>query len=394
MAALDIERESVKRDTLDLNRARRLARRRNDMEGVLRYTQMGKEAGLPVGRPVHDEEMQGVAEARLEQNSRRSGIAPSGSGLDAFDFRHSRDGGPGVGGFDFRQAGDRPSLQPRPRFGYQGTESPTAKPVPMPIEESKGHPGFYQESRGDIDSGFMQNSDRNVDPGFTQSAPTSRPSLAPGGTTRVGANRFRGNHLVGANGSTNSGSIGDGENSYSFEQTKISPLTTEGSAAYPSIHNVDQRAAFSRAWNAAPTQEAKDELVERAKRLGVPMNEDAARPSLERRGLRTGPSTPTPRVSLRDKYARALAVGEYMSPDNVARRASDDYAWEDEKGRMAFTQEGDAARSKIENTYEDRVKSEYVPETMDPTLNRPKEKRDRLRFPMTESARRYYTGTR
>jgi hypothetical protein len=68
--------------------------------------------------------------------------------------------------------------------------------------------------------------------------------------------------------------IESGVGGYSFEQTRQSPLATQGSSAYPSVQNVDRRAAFSRAWNMAKTQAEKDSLVERAQGLGVPMNEN------------------------------------------------------------------------------------------------------------------------
>lgn len=47
---------------------------------------------------------------------------------------------------------------------------------------------------------------------------------------------------------------------------------------------IDRRAAFSRAWQNAKTQQEKDMLVGRASELGVPMNDTAALPSLQRLG--------------------------------------------------------------------------------------------------------------
>ena len=69
-----------------------------------------------------------------------------------------------------------------------------------------------------------------------------------------------------------------------------SPDATPGASAAPAAapsampfgRGLDRR-SWSRSWNAAPTQAAKDEIVERAHGLGVEMNMDAARPSLERR---------------------------------------------------------------------------------------------------------------
>lgn len=68
--------------------------------------------------------------------------------------------------------------------------------------------------------------------------------------------------------------------------TPMQPNGMQDSAgnAYPSIRNVDRRAAFSRAWQNARTQAERDSLVERAHGLGVPMNDELALPSLQRRG--------------------------------------------------------------------------------------------------------------
>lgn len=296
MAATDIEKQSVRRDTLDINRARRLARRRGDMDSVIKYTAMGEAAGLPVGRPVHDEELTGMAEGRLAQRMRSTGISPERGGLDGYDSRHSRDSGIGVGGFDFRQRKDRG--------------------------------GMTLESRE----------------GDTTDVPLSR--------------------------------------------------------------GLDRRAAFSKAWNNAPDEATRDELVERAHKLGVPMNMDAARPSLERRrGSRllpepvnpgsgefmgpvdpdapAGPAAlagevedegepllPKPRIGMRDKYHRALETGKdfaaSQTPLGLAARYVQDLEWERKKQGFARRERESQERAdELESKYQDTIHSQSVPETME-----------------------------
>lgn len=109
--ALTASRRSVWRDQSLLNRAYRTAKRQGDFGAALKYAKMGDGMGLAIGRPVRSEEMEAVGNERFATDMRISGRqAPSG-GLDGFDFRHSRDGGPGVGGYSFEQRGrQRPSL--------------------------------------------------------------------------------------------------------------------------------------------------------------------------------------------------------------------------------------------------------------------------------------------
>jgi hypothetical protein len=100
---------------------------------------------------------------------------------------------------------------------------------------------------------------------------------------------------------------GPGVGGYNFNQTRQSPLARPqpmqsglaegGSAPQPGggFYGLpDRRAAFSRAWNTAKTQEEKDALVVRASELGVPMN-DSAEPALQRmnRGLLPQPNLST-----------------------------------------------------------------------------------------------------
>lgn len=248
------------RDRSLLQRAYREAKRRNDFGQALKYAQAGDQMGIPVGRPTNVADIEGAGEQRYMANLERSGGSPQPGGLDGFDFRHSNEGGPGVGGYDFSQRSRR-------RQDFMGPQ------MPQPQQQMEG--GLLPApSLGDaqMDSVFGLPQKKNIDPGFTDSPP---PRPSPGmaqeeGIVRVGANRYRGNQLMDASGGTNSGSIGG----YDFAQTRTSPLATMGSAAYPSVHNVDRRAAFSRAWNSAKTQDEKDALVERAYNLGVPMNKN------------------------------------------------------------------------------------------------------------------------
>lgn len=292
--ALVASRLSAMRRQQLFNRGYRM-NKRNNPEKALAFMDAAEKQGLPVGRPVSSEEIQGAGNRDYEMAYEENGMTPPKTGLAAFDFRQAKDrGAPGVGGYDFNQ--QRPSglvttaSPDAPRFGYGGTYSKNGsldkgfvtRPFVGPISSPQEIPDGMQ-----WDSVTGMSPAKNIDPGFSQAAPSQMASpQGSGGITMTGGNRYQGNQLVGADGSTNSGSIGG----YDFSQTKLSPLRPvseggQGHAAYPSIHNVDRRAAFSRAWQTAKTQEEKDAVVAKAHSIGVPMNRQLAEPSLQRTSL-------------------------------------------------------------------------------------------------------------
>lgn len=357
--ALMASRQTARRDFGLLNRAYRRAKMRGDFGKALEYAKMGDTMGLPVGRPAPMEEIEGVGDYRLGrdrsiagsntsvpsfapvprtgylQGGQQQGVAtpmtltkpqqsapvlPSmeggqtsggyaatqpqeipnngGTGI-SMDFRPDRDGGGVSQTMEYRYDRDGPSQtiqladddSPLAGSGYMQGNGAQGPPTPMRFAQRPQASLLPPARIGDM----------------TGSAPSPQTgyNLAPR-ETRVGANRFRGNQLMDAKGNTNQGMVGEPG---VFDQRKPSPIRPvadggEGSAAYPSVHNVDQRAAFSRAWQTARTDSQRAQLVQRAQSLGIPMN-NAASPYLAK-----SQPAPSPAVQPESPRVRYLDTPE------------------------------------------------------------------------------------
>jgi len=95
--------DTARRDQRLLNLAYRRARRMGDYRGALQAATMGDQMGLRVGTSGNDQELKGTGFQRMRNAFAMNGMGVPATGLDAFDFRHSNQGGPGVGGFNFNQ---------------------------------------------------------------------------------------------------------------------------------------------------------------------------------------------------------------------------------------------------------------------------------------------------
>ena len=368
--ALVASRLSATRRQQLLNRGYRM-NKRSDPAKALAFLDTAEKQGLPVGRPVSSEEIRGAGDRDYEMAYKENGMTPPKTGLAGFDFRQAKDrGAPGVGGYDFNQQRMRQrQLQPVSGTGYQQGDGAQGPMTPQGFSSEKpllpSAVGVQEQAMSDgmqWDSVTGMSPAKNIDPGFSQAAPSQMSSpQSSGGITMMGGNRYQGNQLVGADGSTNSGSIGG----YDFSQTKLSPLRPvseggQGHAAYPSIHNVDRRAAFSRAWQNARSQNDRDAIVAKAHGLGVQMNADLARPSLERSGVVQPQNQAAPVRSSRyvdsPEYASARSRFNEMKTAFAQPRPADSIDYRAENDRI----DTDIGRMKRESS-EDTARYEQIP---------------------------------
>lgn len=202
-------REATRRDFRNLNRAYIMARRKGDYERAFAISQLGDEMGIPVGRTANDAELSGVGATRYasqfpearpqnlsggyltpgqqgppatpeqaggllpppvlpqSQPSATGGFQSQAAGLSGFDFRHSRDGGPGVGGYSFAQTNPIPAFRnatdargAMPAIPKPGTLPP--RPVPtsspatpvQPLQPGEMPPAGQMSAGGGIGQSF------------------------------------------------------------------------------------------------------------------------------------------------------------------------------------------------------------------------------------------------
>lgn len=297
-----------------LNRQLRNARRTGDFKGAYEAIQQGRKLGLPIGRRVAIEEVQGTGTQDYNDDMAMAGeiqrrgynlnpsvpsFAPvprtgmlqapgqSDNGIPTpmsltkpqqqAPVLPSPEGGQTSGGYAATQPQEMPDAGGGYNFAQRKPQSAAEGVEMMGLPTPSVDPYFEQTGR--TNPAQMPSTVSPGNPQAAQSAPMSGGyNLAPDrALRRVGANQYRGNQLADAKGNTNSGSIGG----YDFSQTRQSPLARgEGFTGRP-----NPSVGFSRAWQLAKTQEEKDALVARAYKLGVPMNQSAALPSLRRAGL-------------------------------------------------------------------------------------------------------------
>ena len=277
-------RQSARQYQSLINKQYRYAKRRGDFGEALKAMRMGDEMGLPIGRPARIEEIDQTGEAAYNFDMKRQrmlgGMQPPGAPA----YRN------GMGAADvLDEAGvtpDRNREAPMP-----GTTQGMGGAVPMPTSNGYPPPATmpetgYLQGRGyegaPTPAGVGEPQPSGLLPPPKIAAPDASVheglhSQAARPVTQAGMNRYRGNQLVGANGGTNSGSIGG----YDFSQRNPSPLRPvseggQGHRAYPSVHNVPRGIGFSRNLQLAKTPEERVQIIQKAKAAGVPMDAESA----------------------------------------------------------------------------------------------------------------------
>lgn len=264
--------QATRRDFGLLHKAYRRAKMRGDFGKAFEYAQMGESMGLPIGRPARTEEFEGVGRQSYLDNLRMAGQQPQQGGLDGANFQHSPPGNPSIGGYNFNQ-------RQKPFGGQQMQNMGPERDQLLPPPNLDGFAG-YSPSQPPLPQGV-------------QNTGVGEPPIA-----QVGG--------------------------YSLNRG----MEDSAGNAYPSIHNVDRRAAFSRAWNTAKTQEDKDRLVQRAHSLGVPMNSGLRDQALKRLGVEQKPAQAQAKVNKFADLERNIRAAKEMqaafampdSPEQVARR--------------------------------------------------------------------------
>jgi hypothetical protein len=249
--------QGARRDFSLLNRGYRMAKRKGDIAGALKYAQAGDSMGIPVGRVANDRVLEGAGRRRFQMGLQVSGGQERRGGLDGFDFRHSSQGGPGVGGYDFRQAKDR----------FADQEAPVADGQP---NQAGGTPGNVMPDE------VLMGAAQPESPAPSQASTTTllprRPSIYQGG------------------GMTSPGAASAPDAS----QAANAPSLMRDRSRTPSLPAESQddpasvKSRFQKAWHSAGTQDEKDEIVARAFHQNIPMNAEATRLALARRSKRQG----------------------------------------------------------------------------------------------------------
>jgi hypothetical protein len=245
--------QGARRDFSLLNRGYRMAKRKGDIAGALKFAQAGDSMGIPVGRVANDRVLEGAGRRRFQMGLQVSGGQERRGGLDGFDFRHSSQGGPGVGGFDFRQAKDR-------------------------FADQEALPGMDAESSTGV-------APEGAIPMPTESIESPAPSQSPAVSLMP-----RRQSIYQGGGMTSPGAASAPD----APQAANAPSLMRDRSRTPSLPAESQddpasvKSRFQKAWHSAGTQDEKDEIVARAFHQNIPMNAEATRLALARRSKRQG----------------------------------------------------------------------------------------------------------